>query len=86
MNESIPDSVAVSDAPFMGPPVSIISLSAEASKCAECQQHRDDARLWAPKKIPIHHHPLSSGSIYISESPKGVAYDDQQPNLPRLFF
>lgn len=38
MNESIPDSVAVSDAPFMGPPVSIISLSAEASKCVECQQ------------------------------------------------
>lgn len=87
MNESIRSHAAVSDVTFMGPPVSIIHpLVLKWASVVNANSHRENARLWAPQKILIHHHLLSSGSIYISESPKGVAYDDQQPNLPTLVF
>lgn len=69
MNESMPSSAAVSDVTFMGPPVSIIHpLVLKLSKCGECQQPQGGGKAPAPEKILIHHHPLSSGSIYISET------------------
>lgn len=69
MNTSILSAVAVSDATFMGPPVSIIRpLALERESMVNANSHSENGPAWAPEKMVIHQLPLSSRSICIWEA------------------